>query len=227
MAKAQGVVYLDRYSFDFYSELLGTVVRFPFAPEVVRDYDLINKDGLLNQLKLFIQQNNLAPVTLHIILSDTVLFGKIMTLADPAKSDAVIQGFLDTVPFEFVGSTTILSGNSLQVLATNKDMYETIQQGFEARGFTVEGVLPAVMVKDANFTNGLSADMARQILGIVESLRQFNFLILPIPSQQETRNQEAGNPQEPKKNTRLYLMIGVFVVLLAVLGIVLFLTFRG
>ncbi len=227
MAKPQGIVYLDRYSFDFYSELLGTVVRFPFAPELVRDYDIVDKDGFLVQLKLFIQQNNLQPVSLTIVVSGQAIFSKQLSIADPTKRAETVQAFLDSVPFELVGSITIPAGNVVQVWATSKDMYETIQQGFETNGFSVEGVVPAVMIKDANFTNGLSVDMARQILGMVESMRQFNFLTLPIPSQQETKNQQTGNPQEPKKNTRLFLMIGVFVVLLALLVITLFLTNRG
>lgn len=227
MAKPQGVLFVDRYYFDVYSELLGTVVRFPFSPEVVSDYDIVNKDGFLAQLKLFLKQNTLQPLALIIVVSGEVIFSKQLSIADPTKRTETIQAFLDSVPFELVGSITIPAGNVVQVWATSKDMYETIQRGFETSGFSVEGVVPAVMIKDANFTNGLSADMARLILGMVESLRQFNFLTLPTPSQQEARNQEAGNPQEPNKNTRLYLMIGVFVVLLAVLGIVLFLTSRS
>jgi len=227
MARSQGVLYLDRYSFDLYSDLLATVIRFPFDPKVIRDYDVIDKNGLVNEIKLFIQQNNLQPITLVIILSADVLFTKQITLSDPTKRQATVQSFVENVPFESVGSVNIPSADAIQIIASNKDMYDTIQQSFAASRFSVVAVAPAVVINDVNFSNGLTADIAPQILGMMESLQAYNFQTLPQTVQLETTKDETTTKSETKKNVRLFLLIGVFVLLLVALGVVIFLTNRG
>lgn len=223
MARQHGVIYLDKNIFDFYSELSPNVLRFTFTPDTVRDFDIINHELIINQIKLFVQQNKLAPVMLHIVLSDTVLFGKEIKITDPGKRDFDIQTFLDTVPFESVGSTSVLLPNSVQVLATNKDMYETIKSGFEAIGFMTELVIPALMMKEVNLKNGLVPDSAQFIISRAVALRQYNFISVAMES---VELQEQGNKGEtaPKNNKRTFLLVGVFVFLILVLVLVIFMT---
>lgn len=222
MARQHGVIYLDKYMFDFYSELSPNVLRFSFTPDTVRDFDVINHELIINQIKLFVQQNKLAPVMLHIVLSDTVLFGKEIKITDPGKRDLDVQAFLDTVPFESVGSTTVMLPNSVQVLATNKDMYETIKSGFEPNGFTTELVIPALMMKEVNLKNGLSPDSAQFIISRAVALRQYNFISVAMPV--EPQEQGSKGEMSQKNNKRTFLLVGVFVFLILVLALVIFMT---
>lgn len=222
MARQHGVIYLDKYMFDFYSELSPNVLRFTFTPDTVRDFDVINHELILSQIKLFVSQNKLTPVMLHIVLSDTVLFGKEIKITDPGKKDFDIQAFLDTVPFESVGSTTVMLPNSIQVLATNKDMYETIKSGFEANGFTTELVIPSLMMKEVNLKNGLAPDSAQLIISRAVALRQYNFISVALPV--ESQGQENKGEPVKKNNKRTFLLVGVFVFLILVLVLVIFMT---
>ncbi|MBI4084781.1 MAG: hypothetical protein HY431_02645 [Candidatus Levybacteria bacterium] len=227
MARPQGVLYVDKYFFDIYSDLLGTVLRFPFAPQVVRDYDIVDKDGFLSQLRFFIQQNKIQPLALTIILSAQVLFAKQIALADPTKREAAGLSFVESVPFEFVGSVSIPSQNGVEILASNKDMYQTLKQGFATDGFSTDGVFPAILLRDIHVTNGLTADIARRILSMSVSLRAYNFLALPQTVSPEVKTEEGSIQSQSKKSNRLYVMIGVFVLLILVLAVFIFLTNRG
>lgn len=118
----------------------------------------------------------------------------------------------------------------LRVCAVNQDLYATVQRGFEKMGFTIDTVIPG-MVLGA----GLSAKpvmdgvLANTALQKAPALRQYDLkaqeAFSPVPKNEEQVDEVQDaleNSKEPPKTDkkRMALMLGVLGVLLIVLVIV-------
>jgi len=123
------------------------------------------------------------------------------------------------------------------IVAINKDLVMSIIDTFVSKGSTVDTITPSFMYgKNANFSAGLTLDSVRAIMGNMDTLRLGNLLTDQekiIPSQNlksELSSPPAGskpdltNEIKKPKNLRQYVLIGVFVILLIILGIVYYLT---
>src|SRR5262249_10825921 len=148
------------------------------------------------------------------------------TVAQPEVSAELVQKqadeFIEHVPFDNVVSKTMPLKNGVKVIATNKDFYETIAIAFEHLGFTVESVLPGLVVGNGlSLRPVLDPSMANVILQKVNTLKQYNLLNQQV--YQPLLRQETGEvdeveieSQKPKKASRksIYALAGIAPVLI-------------
>lgn len=157
--------------------------------------------------------------------------------SDKGHDEAEVQSFLEDVPFEEILAKVIKTGDVNKIVAANKDLVMDVADAFRTKGSTVETIVPAFMYgQSANFTAGLTPDNIRVVLGNAEILRLGNLLtdqekmIAPQGLESELRDspaevkQESANNNGAKKpqNHRQYILIGIFIILLIILGIVYF-----
>jgi hypothetical protein len=241
MTAKTGVIYLLKDKFQFYSPYAGRVVEVRFTPEMTRDLDVINSELLENTIKLFVTNSKMSPFNLVIVLSENTYFVKDFLMPQHQKPSAnsqpeitleVLQKqaieFIEHVPFDNVVSKTIPLKDGMRVCATNKDFYEAIVVSFENLGFTVESVIPGLVLG-----NGLSLrpvmdqTMASMILQKVNSAREYNLLgqkVFQPQTKQETEEVDEIDTDrtQTKKSERkkIYALGGVFFSLVVVLIIV-------
>lgn len=215
MQKQSGIIFLDRHGFLFYEKSLQKILTLPFQPNVVTNLDVLNSELLKAQIKQFITANKIKPTTLIIILSTEVLFEKILPEIDEEQKLDEVRRFLDNMPFENVSTITYKLEKGYQLIAMNRDFYDTIKEAFEKESFTIGAVLPVFSLgKDIDLSHGLSAEMGRIILKKFASIR---------PEQYAIHHDEKGETKEnkfvilAKKNKRLAILLIVFMLLLLVL----------
>lgn len=214
--KQQGIIYLDRNIFDYYSVGQNNTLRFDFS-SFINNLEIINKEGFEGQIKLFIDNNKLIPSNIAIILSENVLFEK----GFPVETENIvteIQKFADNVPFEHVSIKDYGLDNGILAVATNKDLYSAIKEVFEKNDFTIEAIVPifntGINTLDPNY--GLDPASAKSLMGNFEALKQNSFEI----------DIETKTPKPPptvsqkKENKKTYVLLGVFGVLIIILIIV-------
>jgi len=197
----------------------------------------------------FIEINKIVPSSLAVILSDDVIYikdlagpiqkpvsapvsvpaPKIEATEDKEHKDEV-ENFLENIPFEEILARVIKTGNINRIVAVNRDLAMTIVDAFMAKGSTIDSITPGFMYgQNVNFTKGLTSDNLKVILGNVEILRSGNLLTdqekmiigRDIRSEMET---PAAIVEKKKQNRTQYILAGIFVILLIILGVVYFLS---
>lgn len=237
-----GILFLDRNGFLLFSDSINRVVQFNFPPNVVRDLEIIDHDQLAILIDTFFKQAGLAPFQLVILLSNNLLFEKVFTTPQDEKSQKDLELFMDNLPFEHVGSI-IFTQNESKFIATNKDLYQGISKSFEKLSCVVAAIVPAFVIGlDINQMVQITPSLASDTYRRAVSLRQYSFLIdkpkaqmkpieksksddiqkIPGDSDDYVQPDAGQGKKEEKNNTRLFLLIGVFVVLIVLLIVAIF-----
>lgn len=232
-----GIVFLDRNGFLLFSDSIGQVLQFNFPPTVVRDLEIINRDQLDAMIAGFFKQSGLVPFQIAILLSDNLLFEKIFTVPQDEKGQKELELFMDNLPFEHVGSI-IFTDSESKFIATNKELYRGISSSFEKLSCTVNAIVPAFVVGfDINQMVQVTPQVASDIYRKAASLRQFSFLTdhakISAPTKEEGKkdvkptsddhvdsfDSQQENKGEKKVNTRLFVLIGLFGLMIVFLVI--------
>ena len=224
-----GVIYIQRYKFQVYSPALQGVLEFVYVPELVKDMEVVNKDLFVNIVKIFIENNKIPVCNLIIVLSDNACFIKDFVGEDQEKLKVSAQMFADHTPFENVSSKTFSISNGIRVFATNKELYETIQEAFEGAKFTVEAVIPGfLMGEGVNTISDITPPTANLMVQKLNAVRQYSLLrpdmeFVKAEEKIAEANEEKSNftiSSGPSDKKRLFLLVGVFAVLIIALVVV-------
>lgn len=242
-AKGMGVIYLHRDRFEIFSPIPPRILEFNFVTDLVRDMEIINKDFLLNILKIFIQNNKLSPTNLIIVVANNACFIRDFTRDTTEKTpvektqeiNAQIDEFLEHVPYEEVAGKSLDFQKGIRVFAVNQELYEVLKFAFEQEGFAVDSVIPAgVFANEIQQLPALTLPGANSIIQNSFMVKKYNFLNNPIQEHQvkqeaheepveEVQVQEVDQdtPPKPKNDHKREIMLGgLFGFLLIVLVIV-------
>ncbi len=234
MTAKTSVLYLQKEKFQYFDAYSGRIIEFRFVPEIVRDLDIINSELLENLIKVFVANSRIAPAALVFVLAENAYFTKDFLPPAPQKDASAqpeitkellkkqAEEFIEHVPFDNVVSKTIPLKEGLKVCATNKDFYETIAIAFEHLSFTIESVLPGLVLGNGlGLKPMMDPPMANLILQKVSSVRQYNFLNTQVFQTQFRQESEEIDEVElerqlPKKANKksIYALVGILPVLL-------------
>jgi len=224
------IIFLDRNGFLLYQDFLPNVWQFPFSEDLVLHLEVVNNDQLVNFIWSFLQTNKIMASSLIIVLSDSVVFQKDLSLAQGGQApeaedqEKEIQRFLENVPFEHFMAKVV--GNT-RIVATNKELVEAIILPFKKLGCIVEAVVPSFLYSQTiDFSLGITRDAAKTILQNPDLLKMGNMLVdqkeTEIKQERIDNNQHEASLKEKPKNTRQIVLIAIFVFLLIILAIVYF-----
>lgn len=216
--KIQGFIYLERNRLYFYNKSL---LALDFAPDLLNNLDVVNKESLYANINAFIENNKIRPIPIMIILSESVLFEKNI-VAVPPQLEAEKTKFLQSVPFENLSVKEFRIEKGIKIAATNKDLHESISKAFEMRGFVPQGVVPYFVLSKA-LSAGLTSQSVRGVLKALESLKPEFSLINPGPSKKENVSEQTSVIKKLPRRT--LILIGIFGTLLLVLVGFLIITF--
>lgn len=241
------VLLLDRSGFTLYQATLVNIVKFAFTPDIVANLEIVNREQFLALVSSFIDKSRIYPSIIFVLLEDAIVYekdlSKVSQKAQPVAVNTTplssnqkimdfanrgqefkteIQNFLQNIPFEDILAKVIKTETITRLVAVNKDLIFSTTEPFIKKGFLIEAIVPAFLYgQTVNFVNGLTLDTARFVLRKQELLKVANLLT----DQQETTISQAPYEDEKekrkqsKKNLRQLILIGAFVVLLIILGI--------
>lgn len=220
-----GLLFLDSTKFDLYTPN-GTVISYNLPPTLVRDLEVLDKDALATQITSFIDANKIAPITLIVVLSERILFSRdFVNVADLQEQVTIVQDFLDSIPFDNLSTKTFKSEKGFKVVAANRDFYDHIKSAFEAKGFLIEAVAPITVIAPELATlTVLDRELARKIISKINIIKQ-NALEIHYEAAYNPRTLQQDNDKK-KYKIRLFAMIGTFGVLLIVMAVLAYQTFK-
>lgn len=145
LGRPDSLLYLTRSGFKFFSKNFTKGISLSLPHNVINDLEIVNLDRLREQIEAFILENKISPSSAGILLSEDVVFSKNISL-DSKRQVGEVKEFLDEVPFdskELVYQIKPGVKNSL-VMATNGQLFLSIKDIFESKGWRVELVVAGI-----------------------------------------------------------------------------------
>lgn len=193
------------------------VTTFPLPSTIISNMEVINKDALYQLVTDWIKQRTYVNSEIIWLLGNELCFEHVITSTDPDKIDSEIVQFLDTVPFEEVMSKTYTAGPVRQLTAVNKILISAFIQAFSLHGYNTRVVVPVRLVSTSDV---LTLDLAKLAYKKENELDK-NSLFAITPASPVVTQSNPTVTEKPK--SQLPLLLTVFLILLAILGIVIYL----
>ncbi len=212
----RSVIYIDRNNLYFYGGNVHSPVAFPFPQTAVKDMEVVNSEELAIQITEWIKNHKIESSPTLLLLASTIYFQK--EIPDTALPDQRIEmkkTFIENVPFNDTHIQEILVGKSILLVAVNTDFVYSIRDIFQTCGFVIEAIAPIAEIYGLQPIPSFSAQVAQDALKKISKDNGF-----PLQQQTEANLTQLEDtlPKTPSNN-RLYIMIGVFIILIAILGI--------
>lgn len=232
--KETGIIFVDKNFFYFYSSNHPDIISFTFEGDVVKDFDLISREKLSEQIKLFLDQNKIFPINLVLIFSENASFNKDLVLENEnlevlgsaqkdiqkEKNEDEIQKFIDNVPLENTCVKIFNFDKATRITVVNKDFLETIKDIFEKNGFKIIFAIPAFsLIRLGIQPNiGFSQDTAKVVIQKSDSIKQDD--MLDEEKKEEVKTKSAFDKKKPLNKKEILLII-IFILLFIVFVILL------
>jgi len=220
------ILFIDRNRFQLYGGNLTGIVSLDVPEVILRDLDVISRDGFYTLMKQWIKQYNIVGSQLVLILSESSYFEKIFTPGQHTEVETDVLKFFDMVPFESIWTKVYPAEKGKRAVAISKSLYEAIHQGFSLQGLPTKAVIPAFALGPESTKRVMDPELAGYIMKNLDTLVKASLmdtqeLSLAVP--QEKKEEEVSTP---KKKSNLPLLLGVFGALMLILIVVAFLQFR-
>lgn len=204
--------YIDSNKILFYLGTTGSILQLEFPPEVISYLDLIHEAKFEQLLDSFLEQNQLAGGGAILVYATTAVFEKDFEETQAGREDTEIQKFIDIVPFEDVLSRTYKLNKKVKAVAINNRVYESIRTVFEKRNFLIHSVIPVSVLQETFSELAQNIDLGF-ILSKIDSVKQFSM----INGNSGSSPTLEKKPESKKQNKRIYVLGGVFGVLILIL----------
>lgn len=197
-----------------------TILTLDIPTTIVSDLDIKDRDGLINLITTFIQNNKLLPAQIYFVLAESICFFKdiqIESSSDLVKTEEMVTEFTESVPFSSVLAKTYKSVNMWRVVGSNQDLIDTIFEAFADRGFGLSALVPAIIFVDLASVTELTIDKAQIILSKKE-LAVENSMVgeQKVLDQQLTTTQTAV----PKNKLLPYLIVAFSILVIILIYLV-------
>lgn len=219
-SKTTIVVYVDRNRLQFYGGGFSAILALDIPLTIVKDLEVVNRDGLYTLVNQWSKQNNLGGAKLFFVLSPGTYFDIAVTAKTDSERETEILQFYDRVPFEELTTRIIPVDAGKRAFAMNKPYLDALRHAFLLQGVHVAAAVPAFLLGNLATKRWLDAEMGAYVLKHADTLRDQN--VLEITSEALPGVKAQSSVPTTKSNPRLMIMVGIFGVLLLVLVFVIF-----
>jgi len=190
-------------------------------PEIYAEMEIKNVEIATKLLSDFVTTNKI-PVADYILLLQTPLFEKEFPLAPQEKLEALINLYLDYVPFDSVLSKRIKTDAGVLVIGANGDLIQAIHKMFEAVSSTIRftAALDGITLFPKGGMSALTFQAADTALKNEAIIRQESFSLTPLRSVDSF--EMTPDEEEVKEKSILPIVLPIFFILLGVLVFVYF-----
>ena len=213
----RAIVFVDRKGLYYFGGDAKTALSLQFPPTSVQDMEIINGDELTKAINDFIKANKLKPADILYCFSSQCYFEKaVPEKTAPEEIETLRSDFADNVPFNCVLSKPFTQGKLTTIVALNKEFAYTIKKVFESLEFKTEAIVPTFALYGQQAVT-FSGQVGAQLMKHFNSLQQVSFLINDDENKNIDRDEKEFSTSKKQSNNRLYLLVGVFGVLIVIL----------
>lgn len=215
--RQKGLLFVDRSSLTYYAKSNQKPLVLELAQDAVKDMEIVSPEKFINALAYWMDNNKLTACDLIVVISENLYFEHaVQSLANSDEDDKDIEMFLGTVPFDQSVSRILHDGASKRVVVLGKDYYDLLLEFLEKRYFRVLALFPSSLLK-VKSPEEVKVD---QLIKNLDDYKRFNFL---SDFERKFVSQSFIAKNTPKDTKNLKIMLGLFGVLIIILGVVLYL----
>lgn len=219
--KQQALLFLDRNGFYFYMPGMENVATCVFPENILKDLEVVDPLGMENQIKMFVSQWGIPSVDIAMVLSSNIIFEKQIVSGSGELEE--INKFLESIPFERFEKIVTVEGGNKKIFAVNKNLTYGIEASFVKLKSYVSVILPYYPLASLIQTIPLDVTTAVSVLKKVNDLKSYNMkhideVRIQKPATETSTGSSLTPPSKPSKK-RMYLLGGVFAVLIIVMVI--------
>lgn len=213
----RAVVFVDRKNMYYFGGDAKTALSLPFPPTAVQDMEVINGDELIKTITDFIKANKLKPAEILYCFSSQTYFEKaVPEKTAPEEIERLRSEFNENVPFNKILSKDFSQGKNTTIIAMNKDFAYTMKKVFETLGFSTQAIIPTFVLYGQQAVT-FSSQVGEQLMKHFNSLQQVSFPTKEDETKNIDHDEKEFAVQKKPGNNRLYVLIGVFGVLIIIL----------
>ena len=213
-------ILVSRGKLDIFGEGDNVVQTLPLPATIIDNLEILNKDALYTLITDWTKQKAYQDTEITWILSPDLCFTHTLTSTDQDKIDSETLQFLDTVPFEEIVSRTYNTIPGRLLVATNQSLINALIHGFSLHGYSTQSVIPAQVI---GIESELTPDLARSTRKRAAELKKESLIIPTLSASKPTQPTLVTDTSTSKPKSSLPLLLSVFFILVAILGIVLYL----
>lgn len=231
-----GVLLIQRDKIYLALPLFEKIFEIQFPQDVIHDLDILTEEGLDTIIKQFVEANKISQSHVVAVLGSSVCLIKDFSQVasgnvQPKKQEDIItfeeniKTYIEHAPFDHVVTRRLPIKDGQRVCVVTRDFYDVIRKKIEKHGVIFDMVIPSLFFGDPIFTKAtLDFQIAEEILKRLNSVKQYNLLdetALMIETDEVVETVEEIKPVvKSNQNKRVFILIGVFGLLLIVLIIV-------
>lgn len=221
------IVHFSEKGLSFFLHSSQQTLPLSFPETVFNDLEIKDNNQFVNILEPFLKQNKILDLNIIMLLSPELCLSHRFT-TNNSQLNHDISMFVESVPFEKVASLNLTDTNKqseVLTLATNQELLTTVA---EILGKHNNSLLYVVSQQALNILglpeNKISFDQSiiEFVFDVYPQLKNYSFpletrIVQPIAAATKID----PNPAQPKTNqSRMILLVSIFVILLLVLGLV-------
>lgn len=214
--KQIAIFYIEKNKGVLYRSDSDKPLAVSFPQDAVNNLEIVDKNKFERTITNFITKNELKPTNVYVILSKHITFEKETKDVPLSLQNAETENFLEMVPFHQILSRTYNFSNKTIIVAADRDLCESLVKVFQENQFSVPGIIPLSILQEKLPKLEEEFD-GKLVLQKISNLKQY-FLPLGIETQERTFTYDIPSFKNPK----FLSLIGVFVILLAILGVMLY-----
>jgi hypothetical protein len=206
---------LSRDSLSFYT-FEGEPLVLRLDEQTLKDLEIEDARRLENHIADFVSTNNLGGRAALLVLSDEILFRKSFPRSENEQNE--VEAFINEVPFppDKLARLTPTTSTEINVIATNKDLYEVIVNSLKRNKIKVVNVIPRYFLKGGNITD----ESIKEALDNDTGLQLHDFL-------KSTEKYRAKSAKKDRRKTIVASMLALFGIVFLASTLLYMFVFKG
>ncbi len=212
------VVLVELKRLTIYSALIPEPLVLEYPEGAVEDMEFTDTRFIESQILVWKNEEKIAESNTYLLFAEDCYFRKDFPKMPPAEDPQVIS-FLSMVPFQHKLSKTFQLEQGATAVSLSTNVYRPIVQVLDSLHCTVTLAMPLFAINPEILKQGKPVEIISKLGSMFDQLKLLSFISEDEREKKMKANQkiQTGLPADKKQ---LILLVGMFVVLLGLLGLV-------
>jgi len=215
------LVFLGRNTVTFFTPKNNFAKALNIPETAVKDLEVVDPNLLGSEIRGFLEKEKISATRTIVIISDPISFTRDIPLSEENKKGILVQDFIDNIPLESPEVKVFKENELNKAVAVNPKYYEVIIESLTAKGFTIFGVVPAIVIPEIRILPAITVDIAKKVIDNFGKIKYQNFVDVTLPAQQGVS--QGIITKEKPKGPRIWLLLGIFGLMILILVVMLLL----
>lgn len=208
---------LKRHSLEIYYKDSSQVMNVSFQTSAVRHLEVVSKDEVTKTLVDAFKSANLSRQNAIILLSDHIIFERLIPGDDPEIVKKALAKFYNDVPLDeaHIAKKIMPLKGSVLALAANRELYSLIIEVAREFEWKIKAVIPMTPFAKLAENVQLTSDQVSQVLDSGQVFKETDFLSENSLPLQKTEKSEEERAEGDKSKAKIVLTISLVLFLLS------------